>query len=391
MANGASSAYLLSLLRSQGGYADAAARSLLGRDVTTERQLLAEKNREIEKAIRDRERAAKKKRRRRGRAGALASIAGYALGGPAGAALGSLLGSRLSRDRQGDIKSIGTEIGEGKFLKGDREDLVNFLEDANYQIRQQNKKSLGWQEDLMAAAQAYGTGKAFGGTEFGQKMGTFRGWDLGKKIADSKMMTSGLGAKLKNWWSPNVTGLEPGTEGALTNVIGPGQTTPVESRLGQISLSGGAAPAYDSSKFMTLTPRQKLDAFASGMSEDALKLKLRGIEDTTKELIKSGKWRERFAPRIGSESLIADILNPNRLNLNRRGLGWNVDERIRSNFRVGFPPLVQPEQFRGLLSQLQELEHYPLSPRNKKKRIGINTSAFIPGPPQQGATTWRNY
>tara|TARA_R100000234_G_scaffold67141_1_gene41009 strand:+ start:224 stop:1081 length:858 start_codon:yes stop_codon:yes gene_type:complete len=206
MANGASSAYLLSLLRSQGGYADAAARSLLGRDVTTERQLLAEKNREIEKAIRDRERAAKKKRRRRGRASALASIAGYALGGAGGAALGSLLGSRLSRARQGDIKSIGTEIGEGKFLKGDREDLVNFLEDANYQISQQNKKGLGWQEDLMTAAQAYGTGKAFGGTEFGQKMGTFRGWDLGKKIQQSKMMTSGLGGKLKNWWSgPNVT------------------------------------------------------------------------------------------------------------------------------------------------------------------------------------------
>lgn len=215
MANGASSAYLLSLLRSQGGYADASARSLLGRDVTTERQSLAEKNREIEKAIRDRERAAKKKRRRRGRAGALASIAGYALGGAGGAALGSLLGSRLSRARQGDIKSIGTEIGEGKFLKGDREDLVNFLEDANYQISQQNKKGLGWQEDLMAAAQAYGTGKAFGGTEFGQKMGTFRGWDLGSKIQQSKMMSSPLANKIKGWWNPEsqkgITNITPQT------------------------------------------------------------------------------------------------------------------------------------------------------------------------------------
>ena len=32
-------------------------------------------------------------------------------------------------------------------------------------------------------------------------MGTFRGWDLGGKIQQSKMMTSGLGGKLKNWWS----------------------------------------------------------------------------------------------------------------------------------------------------------------------------------------------
>jgi len=210
MANGDSSAYLLSLLRSQGGYADTAARSLLGRDYATEKQLLEEKNRIIEEEIRKKEREAKKKRKKRGLMSSLSSIAGYALGGPAGAALGNLVGARLSRANQGRIGEIKTDIGTGKFLKGDREDLFNFLKDTNYQLRQHDRKGLGWKEDLLSSAMAYGTGEAFAGTDFGQKMGTFRGWDLGSKIQQSKMMTSGIGGKLKNWWSPNVASADSG-------------------------------------------------------------------------------------------------------------------------------------------------------------------------------------
>lgn len=123
-----------------------------GLTALSEREALARAADQLEKIAKEAEERARERGRRVSFGRLLGSIAGYAIGGPAGkAALGTALGSLTGQVAAGGFKSYGVDVPEslvpgGVFYARDREQLqerAEDLESAFEELTKQQRQSIG--------------------------------------------------------------------------------------------------------------------------------------------------------------------------------------------------------------------------------------------------------